>query len=186
MALHAIRISLYTILFLFSAVLFGLCCARLHYTRHLEPYDPLNRGTPFYDPIVAELLAASVLTMLWAPVIAHGVHAKRESARGYFTSFLFEAIGLFMFFVLWLVGAAIASSFWGNLHFCRQYQTCRLLTALVAFAWMGWIIISILLTISVMFAIANNAFGEPFHGRWDPRHSHYRDSNVIETRTSTA
>jgi len=180
MALHAFRIFLYVVLFVFSAVLFGLCCARLHYTLHLSPYDPLNHGNPFYDPIIAELVVTTIITMLWAPTIAHGVHSRRESARGYLTSFLFEGIGLFILMVLWVVGAAISTKFWGNLHFCHQYETCRLLTALVAFVWMGWIIIFVLLFISVMFAYANNAFGEPFHGRWDPRHSH----NYTETRMS--
>jgi len=41
---------------------------------------------------------------------------------------------------------------------------------------MGWIVIVILLLISIMFAVSNNAFHEPLHGRWDPRESHYYDN----------
>jgi len=163
-------------LFLFSLVLFGLCAARLYYTTHLPPYDPLNGGTSFYDPIVAELIFASLLTMLWSPTIAHAVHTRHEYHRRYLFSFLFELVGLGFFFVLWLVGAGVATSFWGDLRFCHQYKACRLLTALVAFAWMGWIVIVILLLISIMFAVSNNAFHEPLHGRWDPRESHYYDN----------
>lgn len=76
---------------LFSAVLLGLTAARLHYTTHLPRGDPLNQGQPFYgtcrahssdafhidvdthsclsDPIVAELLACSILAMVWAPLV---------------------------------------------------------------------------------------------------------------------
>jgi len=172
MALHTIRIICYVVLFVFSVVLFGISAARLHYTTHLPSNDPLNGGKNFYDPIVAELLVTSLLTMFWAPTIAHAVHAKHEHNE-YLSSFLFELTGLGLFFVFWIVGAGIATSSWGNLHFCHQYQACRLLTALVAFAWMGWIMILMLLVMSALFAFSNNAFHEPLHGRWDPRESHY-------------
>ena len=51
---------------LFSAVLLGLTATRLHYTLFLPPFDPLNNGQPFYDPIVAELLVTSVLALFWS------------------------------------------------------------------------------------------------------------------------
>jgi hypothetical protein len=50
----------------FAVVLLGLTGARLHYTENLAPTDPLNGGHHFYDPIIAELLAASLLSMLWS------------------------------------------------------------------------------------------------------------------------
>jgi len=176
MALHAFRIIFYVALFLFSLVLFGLCAARIHYTTHLPPGDPLNGGTSFYDPIVAELLVVSLLTMFWSPTIAHAVHARHEYHKRYLFSFIFELIGMGILFVFWIVGAAIATKFWGNLRFCHQYEACRLLTTLVAFAWMGVIVIAILIVTSALFAISNSAFHEPLHGQWDPRESHYRDS----------
>ena len=92
---------------------------------------------------------------------------------------------------MWLVGAAIATvrsqllqrriqysapcpqSYWGNLHWCHVYKACRILTALVAFAWMGWIILLFLIVISITFAVVNGAFGHPMHGRYDPRTSTY-------------
>jgi len=175
MALHIFRVIFYVFLFLFSFVLFGLCAARLYYTTHLPPGDPLNGGTNFYDPVVAELLVTSFLTMLWAPTIAHAVHTRHEYHRRYLFSFLFELIGLGLFFVFWIVGAGIAASLWGNLWFCHQYHACRLLTTLVAFSWMGCITIFILLLISIMFAVSNKAFNEPLHGRWDPRDSYFGD-----------
>ena len=51
---------------LFSAVLLGLTATRLHYTLFLPPFDPLNNGQPFYDPIIAELLVTSVLALFWS------------------------------------------------------------------------------------------------------------------------
>ena len=62
---------------------------------------------------------------------------------------------------------------WGNLQWCQQYQPCRLLSALVAFSWLGWIVLTAILGISLMFTFANKAFLEPLHGRWDPRMSTY-------------
>jgi len=126
--------------------------------------------------------------MFWAPTIAHAVHTRHEYHRRYLFSFLFEVAGLGIFFVFWLVGVGVTTSYWGNLHDCHQYHACRLLTALVAFAWMGWIMIFLLLVMSALFAISNNAFHEPLHGRWDPRESHYRDSRGIfpQMRSSAA
>ncbi|KAL0574011.1 hypothetical protein V5O48_007933 [Marasmius crinis-equi] len=62
----ALRIGLYFALSLFAIVLLGLCAARINYTTNLPAGDPLNGGVHFYDPIVAELLATSILTMLWS------------------------------------------------------------------------------------------------------------------------
>jgi len=178
MALHFLRILCYVALFLFSAVLFGLCAARLYYTTHLPAYDPLNNGHKFYDPIVAELIITTAMTMLWSPVIAHAVHTRHESRKRHLFSFLFELLGLGILFIFWIVGAGIATSLWGNLHFCHMYRACRILTALVAFTWMGVIMLLALIVMSALFAISNRAFHEPLHGQWDPRESHYRDSRA--------
>ncbi|THG95929.1 hypothetical protein EW026_g5804 [Hermanssonia centrifuga] len=178
-SVNGIRLFLYVILWLFSAVLLGLTAARLHYTTHLPLGDPLNNGHNFYDPIVAELLASSALTLLWAPWVIHVIH--RTYDYGLVSSFAGEILGLFGLFVMWLVGAAIATSFWGSLEWCHEFQACRLLTALVAFAWMGFILLFVLLIISVMFSIANRAYTHPLHGRYDPRASAYAP-NVSERR----
>ncbi|KAH9943628.1 hypothetical protein B0H21DRAFT_695466, partial [Amylocystis lapponica] len=161
----------------FSAVLLGLTAARLHYTTQLSVHDPLNAGHHFYDPIVAELLVSSLLTLLWTTFVTHTIFRSFEYGR--FTSFASELLGLFVLFVFWLVGAAIATTYWGNLNWCWAYAPCRLLTALVAFAWMGWIVLLALLVISALFAVANSAFGDPLHGRYDPRLSQYGPSRTV-------
>ena len=50
----------------FSVLLLGHTAARIHYTENLSPYDPLNGGHHFYDPVIAELLVTSILAMLWS------------------------------------------------------------------------------------------------------------------------
>jgi hypothetical protein len=46
--------------------------------------------------------------------------------------------------------------------------------ALIGFAWLGWLVVLVLLGLNLMFAIANKAWLEPLHGRWDPRVSQYQ------------
>ncbi|KAL6307319.1 hypothetical protein BKA93DRAFT_727798, partial [Sparassis latifolia] len=156
-----------------SAVLLGLTAARLYYTTHLPAFDPLNQGVDFYDPIVAELLFSSILTLFWATWVIHVV--VRNFEWGLAVSFASELLGLSVVFVLWLVGAAIATNMWGDLHWCWIYQPCRLLTALVAFAWIGWITILVLLVLSTLFVTVNRALYAPLHGRYDFR-SHFRNA----------
>ncbi|KAJ8085591.1 hypothetical protein PM082_004409 [Marasmius tenuissimus] len=183
----ALRVALYFALSLFSIVLLGLTAARIHYTRNLPEGDPLNGGINFYDPIVAELLASSILTMLWSWFVIFTIHKRRE--RGFITTFRGELIGSFILWVMLLVGAAIATSHrspespdpnarWGNLSSCRMYKTCRILTALVAFSWITWSTLTIVMIISIVFASVNRGWNEPMHGRWDPRASIYRDTRA--------
>jgi len=167
--LPPLRIFLYCVLFVFSVVLLGLSAARLHYTTHLEPFDPLNEGVSFYDPIVAELVATTIFTMLWSPYVIHAIYARRE--QGFLTTFAGEILGLSVLFLFWIVGAGISTSLWGNLGFCHQYQPCRLLTALVAFTWLGWIVLLMLLISSFLHPLANGGFNEPLHGWVYPRDS---------------
>ncbi|KAJ6630931.1 hypothetical protein B0H10DRAFT_1979925 [Mycena sp. CBHHK59/15] len=174
--LGIIRTFLYSVFGVFSLVLFGLTAARLRYTTHLPPGDPLNDGHDFFDPIVVELLFSALLGMIWSIYAVITIHHLREDR--YIYSFFSEIVVLSILFLLYLVGAAIATTFWGNLRFCHQFRPCRILTTLVAFAWMSWIIILFLLIASVSVAIANAAFFSPFHGRWNPRESTYSDRRV--------
>ncbi|KAJ3975143.1 hypothetical protein EV361DRAFT_550182 [Lentinula raphanica] len=179
----ALRIAFYFSSALFSVVLLGLTAARIHYTTHIPLGDPLNSGQDFYDPIVAELLATSILAILWSWFIIHCIHRRYENR--FITTFRGELIGLFILWVMYLVGAAIATTFWGNLARCQVFQPCRILTALVAFAWINFIIMTFILFIDIAFVVANGGFREPLHGRWDPRASHYGANNNFRTSMST-
>ncbi|KAI0317879.1 hypothetical protein OF83DRAFT_90662 [Amylostereum chailletii] len=168
--LPSLRIFLYGTLWVFSVILLGLAGSRIHYTTHLSPFDPLNGGRQFYDPIVAELIVTACFTILWAPFTIFAI--VREAERGIIYTFASELIGLFVLWLMYLVGAAISSQLWGDLHFCHQFFQCRLLSALVAFAWLNWVLLFFLALISLTIALRSHAFAEPMHGRFiGPRDS---------------
>lgn len=47
---------------------------------------------------------------------------------------------------------------------------------MLAFAWLCWIVVLALFVMSLLFAIANKAFRDPMHGRWDRRSTAYGDT----------
>jgi hypothetical protein len=158
MAHHApaLRIALYFALSLFAIVLLGLTATRLHDTSHLG----------FFDRIVAELLAAAVLAMLWSWFIMHTIHSIR--VRGPVTSFAHEYFGLFILWLMFLVGAAIATHSWGNLGCLGQFS-CDLLTTIVVFAWLCFITTTLIIFYTMLFLAGNSGYGsvhEPLHSRW--------------------
>ncbi|TFK72664.1 hypothetical protein BDN72DRAFT_304629 [Pluteus cervinus] len=166
-----IRIGLYVALALFSFITFALCAARLHYTLHIPIGDPLNGGVDFYDPVVAELLFTTLITMPFCLYAAFSIHSRYENK--YVGTFAAEIALLVVLWLFWIGGAAVATEFWGDLSFCQQFQPCRILTAMVAFTWLSWVVLTGIIMLSLMFSLANRAWMEPLHGRWDPRASHY-------------
>ncbi|SJL14412.1 uncharacterized protein ARMOST_17868 [Armillaria ostoyae] len=180
--LPPLRIALYFTLGIFSIVLLGLTSARIHYTTDLPAGDPLNDGVAFYDPIVVELLVTTILTMAWCIYIVRAIHKRVDN--GFISTFRGELIGLFVLWLFWIVGAAKSSTIWGDLGWCQQYQPCRILTAMLAFAWLGWIVLTLIMILSIIFSVVNGAFNEPLHGRWDPRASVYTGN--MSTRNSAA
>ncbi|KAI0686230.1 hypothetical protein C8Q76DRAFT_762105 [Earliella scabrosa] len=134
---NIVRLPLYIILWVFSALLFILTCVRLNYTLHLPPGDPLNGGRHFYDPVVAELLVCSILALGSIPLVMHWVppiYFQTSSS----SNNLLELIALAVLWLLWLIGCCISTSIWPDLNFCYQFEPCRILTAMMAFAWLGW------------------------------------------------
>ncbi|KAF8815244.1 hypothetical protein BYT27DRAFT_6734815 [Phlegmacium glaucopus] len=169
-----IRIGMYGLLAFFSVLVLGLSAARLQYTTHLPKGDPLNSGKPFHDPIVAELLFTMILTIPWCTFVIYSIYKRYENP--YLSTFLGEVIGLSVLWLFWIVGAAIASTMWGNLGWCQQFEPCRIISALIAFSWLGWLVLSLLLGFSLLFSFANKGFMDPLHGRWNPRESRYADT----------
>jgi len=129
--LPPVRLGLYGALGFFSFLVFCLSAARLQYTTHIPGGDPLDGGRDFYDPIVVELLFTTLMTMPWCGYLIFCIY-KRFEAR-YVSTFLEELIGLSVLWLFWIIGASIASSFWGDLSFCQRINACRVLSALVAF-----------------------------------------------------
>jgi len=158
------RLVCYAILWVFATCTLGMAAARLHYTLHLPPHDPLNGGHSFYDKIIAEIVAAAGLTMLLTPLLFVRIHRRHDN--GFMSTFGGELVGLMILFILWIVGAAIATKKWGNLNWCHVYGACRLLTAIVAFTWMSWIM-TFFLTVSCIWYIARHGGStHPVHGRY--------------------
>jgi len=127
--------------FLFSCVLLGLTAYRLHYTLNVPVGDPVNNGVDFYgtsavfstieqgilntfllDPIMPEILVASILSLFWSlhgcvqlnfpPLQAlkrplyrmFSIHKSSER-----TSFTVETVVLFVLWIFYLVGAAVST-----------------------------------------------------------------------------
>ena len=45
-------------------------------------------------------------------------------------------------------------SIWPNLAFCAQFAACRVLTAMMAFAWLGWIVLVGLIILAILAAVS--------------------------------
>ncbi|KAJ7644069.1 hypothetical protein FB45DRAFT_717368, partial [Roridomyces roridus] len=165
--LPTLRIASYAILVLFSFILFCLTIARLAYTNHLPRGDPLNRGRDFYDPDIVELLVTTMLSMAWGVYVIRTIYRRVDN--NLVSTFRGELVGLFVVWMFWIVGSAIATSFWGNLGFCQEFSACRILSAIVAFSWLCWISVTFNFAVSLTFILANNALLEPLHGQWVPQ-----------------
>lgn len=170
--LPTVRLGLYAALAVCTFFVFVFCCARLNYTTTLHPSDSLNGGHRFHDPIVAELLFTSLLVMPWCGFMIYSIHKRYENK--YISTFLAEVIVLSVIWLFWMVGTGIATSYWGSLGWCSHINACRILSALVAFCWLGWIALTALLSVTLLFVIANKAWREPVHGKWDPRQTVYQ------------
>lgn len=91
---------------------------------------------------------------------------RREGLRRY--SFTHSVVGLFILTVLFIVGAAVATHFWGHLSWCHRYWQCRILTALVGIAWSAALVSLVLFIMEFHYAHSHRAWGYPLHGRYDP------------------
>ncbi|KAJ3730517.1 hypothetical protein C8R42DRAFT_730978 [Lentinula raphanica] len=123
------------------------------------------------DPVVAELLFTSIVTMLWCALM----YVHFEFLRLYWQ----ELIGLVILWFFWIGGAAAASvsdlppkSIFGDLSACQQFRACQILSALLAFAWLGWITLTVMLIISIVVMITATRDGrkvldEPLPSRGD-------------------
>ncbi|KAF8208857.1 hypothetical protein K438DRAFT_1917225 [Mycena galopus ATCC 62051] len=165
--LPTLRIVSYAVFALFSLIVFALTIARLSYTNHLRPNDPLNHGRPFYDPDVVELLITAMMSMAWAAFVIRTIHRRVED--NLVSTFRGELIGLFIVWIFWIIGSSVATQQWGNLGFCAEFEQCRVLSAMVAFCWLAWIMVSFNFGVSITFILANGALLEPLHGQWVPQ-----------------
>ncbi|THU90554.1 hypothetical protein K435DRAFT_728250 [Dendrothele bispora CBS 962.96] len=154
-----VRIGLYITLLVFSFILFCLCCARIHYTTTLSRRDPLNNGVPFYDPSVAELIFTTLVTMMWIGFMMF-LFFKRMELK-FPRLFRDELIIMIILWVFWLGGTSAATAVWPDLSFCQQFETCRVLSALLGFAWLGFITLTFLIGVSCWMSYRRGGLTEP-------------------------
>ncbi|KAF9038331.1 hypothetical protein BDZ89DRAFT_1129682 [Hymenopellis radicata] len=147
----ASRLAAYFILWFVAIVLMSLCAYRIHFT------ETVAFRNSFYDPIIVELLVSAILAIIWIPVTVvliidenadntyrtHNVRADRLPRR-----VLVELLGLFILWVMWLVGASITTNkiIPGN-NYCARFafftKECNTLTSILVFAWVGWSMLTI-------------------------------------------
>ncbi|KAF7365297.1 hypothetical protein MVEN_00401500 [Mycena venus] len=180
--LPTLRIVSYAILVLFSLIVFGLTIGRLNYTNNLPRGDTLNGGKDFYDPDIVELLVTTMISMAWAGFVIRTIHRRVED--NLVSTFRGELIGLFVIWMFWIVGTSIATTQWGSLGFCARFEACRVLSAIVAFSWLAWIMVTFNFGVSLTFILANGAMLEPLHGQWVPQQRDSESQYTERTRQS--
>ncbi|KAF8582439.1 hypothetical protein K439DRAFT_152591 [Ramaria rubella] len=162
--LYKARLYLYWSFLLWTILLFALSLARLSYTEDIPKGDPLNNGKDFFDPSVVALLVSSLLALLWTPVMLYTLISQYIHA--YLTLVYFELAVAGVLWILWLGSTAAATNVWPNLSFCVQFRACTNLQAMIAFAWLGWIALTVLILLTVVTAIRTKAWREHSHGPW--------------------
>ncbi|KZT33109.1 hypothetical protein SISSUDRAFT_1054627 [Sistotremastrum suecicum HHB10207 ss-3] len=145
----AVRASMYGVLTFLSFMLFALSTARITYTAHLAPSDPLNHGVPFTDSVVVELLLTSLLFLFISPI---WVWILWKRVKGWYARVWIEISVLSVLWCFLLIGMEKSTSIWPNLSFCATQIPCAVLQAMVAFAWLAWVLLSVMIGIGVVSA----------------------------------
>ncbi|KAG8905984.1 hypothetical protein FRB99_007841 [Tulasnella sp. 403] len=156
-----VRLGLYFVLGIWTVILFCLCCARLNYTNRLGTEIAVFSGV--YDPSVAELLVASIFALIWVPSIVYLIRKRSQHpilARAWFEISILSVLWLF-----WVSGAGAVTNVFPILSEC-SFSQCKLVQAIQAFAWLGWITITALLGGTMFFTIKNNAWLDDVYDTW--------------------
>ncbi|KAF4623247.1 hypothetical protein D9613_002330 [Agrocybe pediades] len=182
---HILRLLNWILIFMCSVVLLGLTAWRIHYTKTLAMGDILTTRSHFFDPIIAELLATSILGFLFSLWFISAIMAR--VGRGPLGRYSSELASLFILFVMFLVGAAITTHKWSNLKFCRgSFKVCRMLETIKAFSHILWI----LSLLGMLYTFLNmrqrrHAVNGPVHGRDTYDNGTYPETRQTRTTTTT-
>ncbi|KAG7087871.1 hypothetical protein E1B28_013809 [Marasmius oreades] len=147
MDLAILRLGLYVFLLLLSLILFSLSAARLQYTLHLPPGDPLNKGVNFYDPAIIELLVASLFSLGWCIFIIYLYF--RTTGNPIIRTYREELVVLGILWLLLLGGSAAASNIWAVVAFCQQFQACQILSAVLGICWTAFVVLTAIIGVDV-------------------------------------
>ena len=90
---------------------------------------------------MAELLVVSALTLLWVPIsiLVHRRRVLELRPGGGYAPLHTEGGGNFVLWVMWLVGAAIATHNWPTKLYAGPGEQGHILLTIVAFAWLNFI-----------------------------------------------
>lgn len=140
------RLAIYALLWVVSVILLGLTAYRVNVTE-----------TQFesYELIIVELLVTCILTILWAPFAFLMLTKDRFNDTFGSPRVHHEMIGVAILWLFWLVGAADTTNqiLPGHNYCFTDGKQCDVLTAILAFAWIGWSLLSLLFVL----ALLNNA-----------------------------
>jgi len=147
------RLTIYSIIWVFSVILLGLTAYRVHVTES-------RRFRAGYEPIIVELLVTSILTMLWTPFALFMLFHDRFEDTFRSPRIHHEYVGLSILWLMWLVGAVTTTNqIIPGHNWCGPGKQCDILTAILAFAWINWSLMTILGILSLMNNAATGAFG---------------------------
>jgi len=160
-----IRLVLYLLLGLWSFFLFIFCVVRLAYTLTPRAKGDLMNGLPFYDGSVVELLVSSILGFGFSIFMCTTIRSRKTS--GYSSRNWFEVSFLFLLWMLWLGGASAASAVWPDLSWCIMFSPCRVLQALMGWAWLGWLCLTFLFLPTLWIVAAARNWDDNFFDTWN-------------------
>jgi len=159
-----IRLVLYSLLGLWSSLLFIFCVLRSAYTLTPRSERSLMDGLPFYDPSVVELLVCSLLGFGFSLFMFTTIRSRQKSV--YTSCNWFEVSFLFLLWMLWLGGASAASATWSDLSWCTMYSSCQVLQALMGWAWLGWLCLTLLFIPTLWIVAAARNWDDNFFDTW--------------------
>jgi len=151
-SITGIKHALYLIVALFSFILFVVSCV-------VVPYEKDTYGG--YNPPAAELAFTGAVGCFFTPVF---VWAQRVRPDFIFNSLAAElAYCTFMwFFLLGGVGGLTSQTF--DLPACQNLFICRGFSTMMAFAWLNWIIITVIT--GFMLAVLSKLWAEKKSVKW--------------------
>jgi len=144
------RPFLLALLWLVALIELALTAARIHHTEHLAG---------FHEPIVAALLATSLITMLWVPyALLTNLGRNRFANKSARSGLLHEGSGIIPW-IMWLVCTAIFTNDIPAKRFCGVGNQCNLLIAIQAFGWIAFSLLTIYKAMLLMHASAHGLIG---------------------------
>jgi len=158
----ALRAPVYILLWITSLIVLALTGYRVHHTKIFHPF---HGGHGFYDKIIVELLVTSALTLLWVPIGFHflsrhrGTVANDAATSSRRPTLSGETSFLTVLWVMWLVGAAIATNNWPLLAIAGHNKQGHVLIAIIALSWLAFTLVTLLKVLMLMHYAAANAMG---------------------------